>query len=93
MLTVVEQHSKVTYSMSGTNQLCPKDHNINSENECKQAATFLRKTFKDSRRRSFFPKGCYFHHSSGYIFFNTDSAGYENSQAEQICKVEQTIGI
>lgn len=93
MLIGIEKHAKATYSMSGKNLLCPNDQNINTESECKQAAMFIGKTFKDSRARKGLPKGCYFHHSNGNIHFNTHSTGRENNQAEQICKVGRIEGM
>ena len=89
--------------MSGLNELCkcsektvcnPKDHGqpISDVDECKQAALSLKKQFKDSRRRSGFPKGCYFLRDNANIYFNTHSVGRESRTSEQVCKFEQIKG-
>ena len=62
-------------------------------NECKEAATFLGKQFKESHNRSIFPKGCYHKPLDGNIYFNTNAKGRKSNESEQICKDEQIKGI
>ena len=77
--------------MSGKNRLCSYDRKQAIENaeDCKAAAnSFHGKSFKDSRNKPMYPKGCYFLVSNGNIYFNTDSTGSKSRHAEQICKGE-----
>ena len=75
--------------MSGKNQLCSHDQKqaIDSIEDCKAAAnSFHGKSFKDSRNKHMYPKGCYFLIDNGLIYFNTHSTGSKSDHAKPICK-------
>ena len=78
--------------MSGRNQLCSDGQHIVKQEECEEAAKYLGKEFVGSRRKSTYPKGCYFLHQNTKMYFNTYPWGKESSWAEQICTLQQTQG-
>ena len=87
-IIVVESLLDLDYMMSGTNALCSDENRMGVYNikECQEVANALEYQYMGNRQRIQYPKGCYFLHDTKSIYFNTDSTGQENRNAEQICK-------
>jgi len=66
------------------NSQCWSGAGIGSEQQCRDAASYLKIEFKNTESDSNYPTGCYYD-SSGGVYFNRDPSGNKHYDATPIC--------
>ena len=77
--------------MTGYGETCSEIslNSIVEENECKQAAEYLGRTYQGHDENSDYPTGCYAHGIYN-VYLNKHELGTGNAKAKSICKQGNT---